>query len=106
MNRTVRRRDPEKVALMCTVVGLVSRDSVVVCELPVDLSMKVGKGFTQVGVELSYTRLVGRRPRLRGVIDEIVGKQLVEHPEVSFALHLVGVSTNDGFGGFRNWIEH
>src|SRR5262245_20671162 len=91
---------------MCAVVGLVGRDPLAVCELPMDLSVKIGKGFTQVGVELPHTRLVGRRPWLRGVVDEIVGKQLVEYAEVSFALNLVVISTNDRFGGFRNRVEH
>src|SRR5262245_40918374 len=91
---------------MRAVVGLVTGDPVALCELPMDLRVKVGKGFTQVGVELPHTRLVGRHPWLRGVVDEIVGKQLVEYLEVAFSLYLVRISPDDGFGRLRNEIRH
>src|SRR5262245_37083411 len=100
MNRAVRWSDAEKRPLMCAVVGLVGRDPVAIRELPMDLGVKVSECFAHVAIKLPYPRLIRRRPWLRCVVDEVIGKQLIEQLEVSFPLHLVGISPDDGFGCF------
>ena len=82
---------------MRAMVSLVGHHTVAVCELPVNLRMKVRKGLAHVSVELSNAGLIGRGSRLSGVIDEIVGEEFVERIEVSFAWDLFGISADDSF---------
>ena len=82
---------------MRAMVSLVGHHTVAVCELPVNLRMKVRKGLAHVSVELSNAGLVRTGSGLRGVIDEIIREEFFEHIEVPFALDLFGISADNGF---------
>jgi hypothetical protein len=74
------------------VVGPESRHRVAVGTLPVYLRAEIRKGGAQHLVEAAHAFLVGATIRLRRVIDEIVGEQLVEHIETPVDLNLFGIS--------------
>src|SRR5438874_9588458 len=97
MNFATRRSNSQERAIVRAMVSLVGRHTVAVCELPVNLRMKVRKGLAHVSVELSNAGFIGRGSSLSGVIDEIVGEEFFEHIEVPFALDLFGISANNGF---------
>jgi hypothetical protein len=78
MDFTVSWSDAKKWPFVSAVVRLVRCHSVTVGKLPVDLRMKVGERGANVRVEISYAGLVWSRVRLRRVIDEIVGEELIE----------------------------
>jgi hypothetical protein len=65
------------------VIGLVGRHSVAIGKLPMDFGVEVGEGGAEDFVQLSGAGLVGRAARLRCVIDEVVGKQFIEHREIA-----------------------
>ena len=77
MNLAMSWSDSKKWPLMSAVVRLVRSHSIAIGELPVDLRMEVRERNTKIGVELSHTGFVGCGPRLRCVVDEIVGKKFV-----------------------------
>src|SRR5215470_19874763 len=101
MNLAMSWSDSKKWPLMSAVVRLVRSHSIAVRKLPMDLRMKVSERSTKISVEFSHTGFVGCGPRLRCVVDEIIGEQLLENIEVSPALDLFGVSADDGFSRFR-----
>src|SRR4051794_16424601 len=80
---------------MRAAIGLVRGHAVALGALPMDLGVKVGECGAQDFVELSRAVLVGRAPRLRGVVDKIVGEQFFEQREIAAALHFVGVAPHD-----------
>ena len=61
--------------------------------------VKVGECGAKRSVELSCACLVGSTARLRCVVEEVVGEELVEDFEIAAALHFFGVAANDGLGG-------
>jgi len=63
----------------------------------VDLCTKVGECGTNIAIELTHPRFVGSHVRLRRMVDEIVGEQLLENIEVSPPLDLFGISAHNGF---------
>jgi hypothetical protein len=63
----------------------------------VNLGTKVRKGLSHVLVEFSDASLIGRGSGLSSVIDEIVGEEFFENGEVSLALDLFVISTDNGF---------
>ena len=89
---TIGGSDPKKRSLMGAVVGFVSRHSLAISKLPVDLCMKVRERNTKTSVEFSHTGFVGSRAWLRCVIDEIICEEFFESVEVSSPLNLFGVS--------------
>jgi hypothetical protein len=66
----------------------------------VDFRMKVGECGTNIRVEFSYACLIWSRARLRRVIDEIVGEELIEDVKSSLSLDLFGIPAYNGFCGF------
>src|SRR5438132_2392052 len=89
-------RDTEELSLVGAVIGLVGRHEVAGGHLPVDLGAKVGERGTQALVQHSYPVLVGCRPRLRRVVDKIIGEQLLVQVPVAFALYFLCVLANYG----------
>ena len=74
MDHAVSWRNAKKPTFMRAVVSFVSRHSIAIGKLPVDLRMEVRECGTKIGVELSHTGFVGSSAWLRSVIDEIVGE--------------------------------
>src|SRR5262245_14458705 len=99
MNLAMGRSDAEERSIMRPMVGLVGCHTISIGKLPVNLCMKVGECRTHVGVELSDTGLVGSRPRLRCVVNKVVGEQFFEHLEVPLALDFLGIAADDSLRG-------
>src|SRR5690606_41839653 len=80
-------------------------------KLPMEFVMEVGESGAKDFVQFSRASLVGRSARLRCVVDEVVGKQFIEHGKITTALHFFGVATNYGFCGLAAahdallWVE-
>ncbi len=87
---------------MSAVVSFVGCHTIAVGKLPVDLRMEVRKSLTHVGIELAHAFLVGSGARLRGVIDEVIGEELIKDLKITLALNIFGVTTDDSLGYFRN----
>jgi len=100
MNLAMSWSDSKKWPFVSAVVRLVRCNSVTVGKLPVDLRMKVGEGGKNIRVEFSYACLVWSCVRLRRVIDEIVGEELIEDVKSSLSLDLVRIPAHNGFCGF------
>src|SRR5215469_15562919 len=97
MNLAMSWSDSKKWPLMSAVVRLVRSHSIAISKLPMDLRMKVRERNTKIGVEFSHAGFVGCRPRLRCVVDEIVGEEFFENLEVTLVLDLFGVSAHNRF---------
>jgi hypothetical protein len=93
----MRRGNSKKWAVVRAVISLVCYHAIAVSELPVNLGTKVRKGLSHVLVEFSDASLIGRGSGLSSVIDEIVGEEFFENGEVSLALDLFVISTDNGF---------
>src|SRR6266403_2268235 len=97
MNFAMGRGNSKKWAVVRAVISLVCYHAIAVSELPVNLGTKVRKGLSHVLVEFSDASLIGRGSGLSSVIDEIVGEEFFENGEVSLALDLFIISTDNGF---------
>src|SRR5215472_14399252 len=97
MDFTVSWSDTKKGPFVGAVVRLVGCHSVTVGKLPVDLCMKIGECGTNIRVEFSHSCLVWSRVRLRRVIDEIIGEELVEDVKSSRSLDFFGIPSYNGF---------
>jgi len=72
---------------------------IAVSQLPVDLRVKVGECVTNVAVEFTYARFVGRHVLLRCVVNKVVREQFFEHVEVPLSLDFFGISTDNSLCG-------
>ena len=81
-------------------VSLVSRHPVAIGKLPMDFGVEVGESSAEDFVQVSRAGLVGRAARLRCVVEEVVGEELIEHGEIAAALHFFGIAANNRFCGF------
>ena len=98
VNLAVGRSDAKERPFMRPVIRLISRHAFPIGKLPVDFRLEVRERGTNIAVELPYPLLVRSRVRLRCMVNEIIGKQLFKHAEVSPALHFFGISTDNRFG--------
>src|SRR5215831_5529937 len=99
MNLALRWRDAKERSFMRPVVGLVSRHTISIGKLPVDLRVEVRECQTKIGIELPNTRLVRSGSWLRCVVHEDVGEQFFEHLEVTITLDLFGNAADDRLRG-------
>src|SRR5918997_2116079 len=80
-------------------IGLVRRHPVAVGELPMDDRVKVRECAPERPIEFSRAVLVRSAPRLRCVVDEVVGEEFFEDFEVPPALYLIRVPAADRLRG-------
>jgi hypothetical protein len=71
---------------------------VAVGKLPMDVSVKIGERGPDF-VKLSSAVLVRRAARLRGVVEKIVGEELLEHRKIPAALHFFRIAPDHRFRG-------
>ena len=100
LNFAACRRHAEKFSQVRPVVSLVGRHPVAIGKLPMDFGVEVGESGAEDFVQLSRAGLVGRAARLRRVVEEIVGEELIEHVEISAALHFFGIAADNRLCGF------
>jgi hypothetical protein len=84
---------------MCSVVRLIRRHEISVGSLPMDFSVEVGERAAKDAVQLSRAVPVRSPARLGGMVYEVSREELLEHVEVSTALHFFGVTADDCLRG-------
>jgi len=90
----------EELTLMRAMVSLVRRHAIAIGKLPMNVGVEVREGGPENLVEFSGASLIWRAPRLRRMVEEIVGKELLEYIEIAAALHFLGIPSNDRLRSF------
>src|SRR5258708_4964041 len=99
LNFAAGRRHAEEFSVMRAVIGLVGRHAVAIGKLPMDVSVKVGKRGPEDFVELSRAVFVRRAAGLWGMVEKVVGEELLEHRKIAAALHFFSIAPGHCFRG-------
>ena len=102
-HRPAGRREAEEVAAVGAAKELERRHQAAVGGLPADLRGEVGEGLAEGAVQVADGRLVGGHTGLLGVVDEVVGEDLLKNGEVTGPLDLLDVTPDNGNGGVLFW---
>src|ERR671917_381382 len=74
-------RDAKKLAFMSAMIGFVGCHAVAVGKLPMDLCVEVRERRAENFVKLACAGFVRSAPRLRGMVEEIIGEEFIKHVE-------------------------